>query len=82
MLDEEKLYELERLALEATPGPWETNDYGVVGATHRPVAAYPPCGNARDNLTQAWRDGDFIAAASPDVVLALVQELKEARGIE
>lgn len=50
------LDELERLAKDATPGPW----------SKRKLAAWVE-----------WRDAAYIAAVSPDVVLALIERLRK-----
>lgn len=73
-MDTERLRELARYAQQATPGPWETVQYAGI---HQP-------GDNRDNPPIAAtythnRDADeaYIAAASPDVILALLDRLRE-----
>ncbi len=58
---------LAKLATEATPGPWHSP-----GISLRPYTIYGP---NDDDLARAWEgeDAAYIAAASPDVVLALVR---------
>ena len=75
--------ELKRLALAATPGPWEAEDDKVL----RPL----PNGDG-DYFAQCWDDVDvahdranaaYLAAVSPSVVLALLDELAILRaGLE
>lgn len=74
-LSDEALDRIEALAMKATPGPWNsapnTFEMPVVWSSDStPIAESPMC---------RTEDSDFIAAASPDVVLALVAALREAR---
>jgi hypothetical protein len=62
---------LEKLADEATPGPWAVRE-GTY-AVHQPEYE---CWIPADRL-----DAAFIAAANPVAIKALIAELKEARGI-
>lgn len=73
------LEELKRLAEAATPGPWEsvarTNAFWDIEAPEQP-------GYAEKMIASVSRDEDnsaFIAAVNPQVVLALIRELEEAR---
>jgi hypothetical protein len=61
---------LAKLASEATPGPWRViEDYRVVA----PVS--------QETIGEATisPDAAYIAAASPDVILALIRDLKQSR---
>ena len=71
------LAELRRLAEAATPGPWRT-EY-LMGAGNDLLTAIIAGRATPDDLrvigsTLAERDGKFVAAASPAVVLALLDE--------
>ena len=71
------LAELRRLAEAATPGPWRT-EY-LMGAGNDLLTAIIAGRATPDDLrvigsTLAERDGKFVAAASPAVVLALLAE--------
>lgn len=76
---------LEQLARAATPGPWQrdpSEDRIVqVGATSSfdSVLNGAPVGDCNSTLMGRDEDIDFIAALSPDVVIALVAELRAAR---
>jgi hypothetical protein len=59
--------ELERLAREATPGPW------VLDGGYVRVLGVIQVGCAKE------ADAAYIAAASPDVILALLEEAKAGR---
>ena len=70
--------ELRRLAEAATPGPWRT-EY-LMGAGNDLLTAIVAGRATPDDLrvigsTLAERDGKFVAAANPSVVLALLDEL-------
>lgn len=74
-LDEGRLAEVEAAAMAATPGPWgkaavDGQGFAVHRGEHDTIALYAD----RDNAAH-------IAAASPDVVLALVAEVREARAM-
>ena len=79
-LTPEKLAELRRLAEAATPGPWRT-EY-LMGAGNDLLTAIIAGRATPDDLrvigsTLAERDGQFIAAANPSVVLALLDAAAE-----
>ena len=81
-LTPEPIAELRRLAEAATPGPWRT-EY-LMGAGNDLLTAIIAGRATPDDLrvigsTLAERDGKFVAAASPAVVLALLDELDELR---
>ena len=72
--------ELRRLAEAATPGPWRT-EY-LMGAGNDLLTAIVAGRATPDDLrvigsTLAERDGKFIAAANPAVVLALLDAAAE-----
>jgi hypothetical protein len=76
MIDHDKLREL---ALKATPGPWHQVDAMVAS---EPGADFDICDCAlgsepedKEEWDSALRDARYIAAASPDVVLALLDQL-------
>ncbi len=83
-LTSEQIEELERLALAATPGPWVV-DALQIGARFNIEL---PNGSeaiamsqqlAGDRLSeQRGANADFIAAAHPQTVLALIKQLREA----
>ena len=81
MIDNEKLNELESLAKRASDGDWtlDTED----------EYAHITCQNGDDDLVgcvSAWwdcpqemRDIEFIAAANPKMVLAMIEEIRRPR---
>ena len=76
------LAELRRLAEAATPGPWRT-EY-LMGAGNDLLTAIIAGRATPDDLrvigsTLAERDGKFVAAASPAVVLALLDDADALR---
>ena len=79
-LTPEKLAELRRMLDAATPGPWRT-EY-LMGAGNDLLTAIIAGRATPDDLrvigsTLAERDGQFIAAANPSVVLALLDAAAE-----
>ena len=71
---------LAKLASEATPGPWEADDttdtWGGLPETEASTGWFrrgPGLVDTGDYMTLSWADAAYIAAASPDVVLALVR---------
>jgi len=73
---------LEKLADEATPGPWnyEGTGYTDDGAQYREVTS------SAEVIFGEWgvpseENAAFIAAANPATIKALIAELKEARGL-
>lgn len=68
---------LRRLAQAATPGPWNTNGRNEVGANDGRLIAI--C-FGRDSHTEpaAFLNADYIAAAHPGAVLALLDALDAA----
>jgi hypothetical protein len=83
------LFEIEALACDATPGPWEAQtvmDYQA-GEAARVVTHAPPGGDEftyvldRDrDLSEA--DQRYIAALHPDAALRLVREIRRLRRVE
>ena len=63
--------ELRRLAENATPGPWEAHDRGIGWEVWNDGA---PLNSAFRETFPAY-DAAYIAAASPDVVLSLLDRL-------
>jgi len=73
------LDELEDLALAATPGPWEVNGQNL-RSLHPALSRAGGSGNLMYCDGSGWEhDGDpaYIAAVSPDVVLALIGRVRE-----
>lgn len=87
-LSNEQIDELEQLALAATPGPWAV-DALQIGARYNIEL---PDGSeaiamtqqlAGDRLSvQRGANADFIAAAHPQKVLALISQLRAALAVE
>lgn len=77
MITDDVLAELERKARAATPGPWthcvDDDNSSYVAAGELVVCEVAQAFS--DNLA----DGDFIAAADPPAVLALVAEVLRLR---
>ena len=88
-LTEQDLFEIEALACDATPGPWEAQtvlDFQT-GESTRVVAHVPPA--ADEYVYVVERDGEmaeedqrFIAAMHPDSALRLVREIRRLRRVE
>ena len=88
-LTDQELFEIEALACDATPGPWEAQtvlDFQT-GESTRVVAHVPP--TADDYVYVVERDGElsdedqrFIAALHPDAALRLVKEIRRLRRVE
>jgi len=88
MIDTTKLREL---AQNAAPGPWtqwegrgwvhagtpEANEKGYMAGTHGQVCR-TDCGDFSD--AQEIKNAEYIAAANPSAVLALLDELDRSRG--
>lgn len=79
------LSELERLARAATPGPWHITqcipENGKFYDSHPLVATSPDDDGRRiaacDGVLRTHENAAYIAAASPDVVLALISRIRE-----
>ena len=85
--------ELRRLAEAATPGPWRKRWYGSGGYEGREGVtvvtntgtincdeiAYLGRGDIDEDTAQRSRNGAFIAAASPDMVLGLLDEIERQK---
>jgi hypothetical protein len=87
-LTDAELFEIEALAVDATPGPWEAQtvlDFQT-GESMR-VVAHDPGGS--EYLYVVERDGEiaeadqrYIAALDPDRALGLVREIRRLRRVE
>ncbi|HYJ80241.1 MAG TPA: hypothetical protein VEW03_11590 [Longimicrobiaceae bacterium] len=88
-LVDRELFDIEALACDATPGPWEAHtvlDFQTGESTR--VVAHAP-GDADEYLYVVERDGElteedqrFIAAMHPDAALRLVREIRRLRRVE
>ncbi len=94
-MTDQELSALEEKAKLATPGPWRwfnrhalvrdcgprhvvlTSDRGMDGLTT--IQTRDPENGLLRDLSPTHSDPGFIAACSPDVILALIKELREAR---
>lgn len=78
---------LEKLADEATPGPWEPVSISGYGSPFSIRMAYqsdnPNASKTHYGIQSVRTRGDahFIAAANPATIKALIAELREARGL-
>jgi hypothetical protein len=72
------LDEIERLAKEATPGPW-TSSIETDPETDKPGIIWADAGHHCIGDMYATDDADYIAAVNPSVVLELIAELREYR---
>lgn len=84
-----ELFQIEALACDATPGPWEPQvvlDYQT-GESAR-VVVHAPAGDAEPTYVVererdlAEADQAYIAALHPDAVLRLVREIRRLRRVE
>ena len=73
------LEQIEALARGATPGPWESNEDGVV--VDRPGERYRVILSSNIYDTKRARDSAYVAAVSPDVILRLVEIVKAAEKV-
>lgn len=87
-LSDSELHEIEAMALDATPGPWEPQvvlDYRT-GESNRVVVHAPEEDELRyvvereHELTDA--DQRYIAAMHPDAALRLVREIRRLRRVQ
>jgi hypothetical protein len=88
-LTDSDLFDLEALACDATPGPWEAHtvlDFQT-GESTRVVAHAPPGGDEyvyvverEGEMTEA--DQRYVAALHPDATLRLVREIRRLRRVE
>jgi hypothetical protein len=87
-LNDQDLFEIEALACDATPGPWEAQtvlDFQTGESTR--VVAHAPAGGEYVYVVERdgeLADGDqrYIAAVDPDRVLKLVREIRRLRRVE
>lgn len=78
-MTDDDIKRLKRLAEQATPGPWRVN---MKGHSYHEVARVNDLEIAPPNsvdLSHWTVDAAYIAAASPDVVLALLREIERLR---
>ncbi|OAH27083.1 ead/Ea22-like family protein [Serratia marcescens] len=77
----DKFSELKAAAMAATPGPWGINRAGntIVSNQSHPVATLSNAFHRQLADGGVGKDAEFIAAANPDVVLALLAELEKAQ---
>jgi hypothetical protein len=78
-MTDDDIKRLKRLAEQATPGPWRVN---MKGHSYHEVARVNDLEIAPPNsvdLSHWTVDAAYIAAASPDVVLALLGEVDKLR---
>ena len=78
-MTDDDIKRLRRLAEQATPGPWRVN---MKGHSYHEVARVNDLEIAPPNsvdLSHWTVDAAYIAAASPDVVLALLDEIERLR---
>lgn len=86
---DQDLFEIEALACDATPGPWEAQtvlDFQT-GESTRVVARNPPGSNeyvyvVERDAEMTEEDQRYIAALHPDAALRLVREIKRLRRVE
>jgi hypothetical protein len=88
-LTDQELFEIEALACDATPGPWEAQtvlDFQTGESTR--VVAHEAAGS-EDYVYVVERDGEiaeadqrYIAALHPDAALRLVREIRRLRRVE
>jgi hypothetical protein len=88
-LSDHELFDIEALACDATPGPWEAHtvlDFQT-GESSRVVAHTPP--GSDDYLyvvepggEMSEEDQRYIAALHPDASLRLVREIRRLRRVE
>lgn len=80
--NEECLLARRWLAEKATPGPWSVYDYCVLPTTYsdRPAnVLIADCSREHDNDKQTKANASYIAANSPDVVMADIDEIIRLR---
>jgi hypothetical protein len=88
-LSDQELHEIEALACDATPGPWEPQvilDY-VTGETARVVVHAPAADDevryvVEREVEMDEADQRYIAAMHPDAALRLVREIRRLRRVE
>ncbi|HEX8692670.1 MAG TPA: hypothetical protein VF746_09640 [Longimicrobium sp.] len=88
-LTDQDLFEIEALACDATPGPWEAQtvlDFQT-GESTRVVAHAPPGSDeyvyvVERDAEPTEEDQRYIAAMHPDAALGLVREIRRLRRVE
>ena len=78
-ITEELVLELEKLALNATPGPWVVDNSRVEGSINnaartRHIAMTSLFQSVQGDDEENWANAGLIAAANPAVILALLAE--------
>lgn len=76
-----QLQELKVAALAATPGPWGIDRAGdiIVSNQSHPVATVSDAFHRQLANGDVGKDAEFIAAANPDAILALLGELEASQ---
>lgn len=69
--------ELERLAKEATPGPWIATDSYVW--QRKGQDGLGPCLSTGYDCELSKQDAAYIAACSPEVLLKLIQKARDVK---
>ncbi|WP_273835611.1 ead/Ea22-like family protein [Serratia marcescens] len=79
----DKFSELKAAAMAATPGPWGINRAGntIVSNQSHPVATLSNAYHRQLADGGVGKDAEFIAAANPAAILALLAELKSSQAI-
>ena len=84
-----ELFEIETLACDATPGPWEPQlvlDYQTGEASRAVIRAAPPPAECEmivePDVDLTEPNQRYIAAMHPDAVLRLVREVRRLRRVE
>jgi len=87
-VSDQELYQIESLACDATPGPWEAQvvlDYQT-GESARVVVHAPESDAEMHYVLEQAEMGDadqqYIAAMHPDAALRLVREIRRLRRVE
>lgn len=70
------LNELEKLALNATPGPWETDGYRFYYVNSDGERS-DQWGEFKHDDSFHQSDAEFIVAANPTTVLHLIQQIRQ-----
>ena len=78
-MDSAKLEELERLAAQATPGPWEANNWGRVWHTPNSDSKRLVCDTMRNTVRnpKRWRANARLIAAMREALPELIAKVRE-----
>lgn len=79
-LTQKLLDELRAKALEATPGKWKVQTCEPLVVANEQQTFRVQCCHRWGKINQAEKDMAFIAAANPETVIALVDEICRLRG--